>query len=362
MNPKVLIMAGGTGGHIFPAMSVARNLAAKGMTVHWLGAEKGMETQLVDNNEFKLHLLSVSALKGGGIGRKLKFPYYLLISLIQVWSIFKTFKPDMVVGFGGYASGPGGIVAKIANVPLVLHEQNAVAGLTNKYLSFFASKVIQAFPNTFDEKRKPVTMGNPVRNELVLLRTSENIAVELNNVLVLGGSLGAQRLNEMVPQAFAKIPGTKRPQIWHQAGKGKSEDTKKIYEALNVSAKVDSFITDMAEAYSWADIVICRSGASTVSELAAIGKAALFMPYPWHKDRQQFINADYLVSANAAKIISQDDQGVEELSSTIVSLLSDPKKLTTMTANARQKGLPDSVDRIGELIEQFLSKRGLHHD
>lgn len=350
----ILIMAGGTGGHIFPAIAIARHLKAQGHEVHWLGAQQGMESRLVDNAEFPLHLLPVTAMKGGNLRRKLLFPLNLLRSLWAVASLFRVIQPAVVVGFGGYATGPGGIIAALTRRPLVLHEQNAVAGFTNRMLAGVAQTVIEAFPGTFAANHKIRTLGNPVRDELVALRKQTVGPAKFDNLLVLGGSLGAQTLNHWVAEAIAALPESDRPQVWHQAGAGKTEPVQNLYAEKELNARVDAFIDKMDEAYAWADLVVCRSGASTVSELAAIGKASLLMPYPWHKDRQQFINADYLVRAGAARVMPQDDTAVTTLSQTLLEMRHQPEILQQMAASAKAQGLPEAVTLIGKEITDLL--------
>ena len=354
MSQTILMMAGGTGGHIFPALAVARHLQALGYQLHWLGAKQGMESTLIDAKEFPLHLVPVTAMKGGGLLRKLWFPVNLLRALWSVFRLFGQIKPDVVVGFGGYASGPGGIMALMLGKHLVLHEQNAVAGFTNRILARFAHKVIEAFPNTFAPSYKLHTLGNPVRAELVALRATWQSPVAMERVLVLGGSLGAQTLNALVPEGIAAMLPEDRPEIWHQAGPGKNAAVADRYLKAGINARVDAFISHMDEAYAWADIVVCRSGASTVSELAIVGKPALFMPYPWHKDRQQFVNADYLVNAGAATLMPQDDTGAATLGETLSYLRRHPEALQTMAEHARSQGKPDAVALIGQVIIDLL--------
>jgi len=359
MTSRVLIMAGGTGGHIFPALAIAEQLRKQGLEVHWLGAKKGMEEQLIPQHEFPLHLIPVSALLGGNIVRKLKFPINLVRSLISARKLIKTLQPEVVVGFGGYASGPGGLIAKLSGIPLVLHEQNAVVGLTNKLLSRVANSVIEAFPGTFDRSVSALALGNPVRQNVIDASKSSVPGAVLNRLLILGGSLGAVQLNELVPAALAEIPADIRPEIRHQAGKDKDQKTAALYKQLNVDAEVFPFIGDIAEAYSWADLIICRSGASTVSELAIMGKPAIFFPYPWHKDRQQFINAEYLARDNAALVIDDSDQSRQLLVDSLKSLINKPEQLTQMAARAKAKGLPNSVSDICRQITDLIpNKRG----
>jgi len=354
MTPRVLVMAGGTGGHIFPALAIAEHLRADGIEVHWLGAFNGMEEQLVPQYEFPLHLIPVSALLGGNFLRKIRFPLNLIRALFATRKVFKTLDPDVVVGFGGYASGPGGLVAKMSGVPLVLHEQNAVVGLTNRLLSRFANCVIEAFPGSFDSSVRALSLGNPVRKSVIASSEIQRKPEGLKRILILGGSLGAVQLNELVPAALAELPEEIRPEIRHQTGKNKDQPTELLYKNLDVKAEVCAFITDMAEAYSWADLVICRSGASTVSELAVMGKPAIFFPYPWHKDRQQYINADYLAETKAALVIDENAQSQQLLVDSLHRLIREPERLAQMAKLTKEKGLPNSVSDICRQITDFI--------
>ncbi|MDN3650526.1 undecaprenyldiphospho-muramoylpentapeptide beta-N-acetylglucosaminyltransferase [Reinekea marina] len=343
---KVMIMAGGTGGHIFPANAVADALKERGMDVHWLGSIRGMEQSIVEKLGYPFHGLPVSAWHGGKL-RKLMTPINLLRSLWVCYGLFRKQKPDVVVGFGGYPSAPGGLMASMLNIPLVLHEQNGTPGLTNKKLAHRASMVLQAFPNTF-AGQYPV-VGNPVRKALAsmtkpsLRKQSPSGAL---NVLVLGGSLGAQAINELMPKAAALL---KEPvNVWHQTGRGKKASVQDQYTSGN--AKVTEFIDDMAEAYRWADVVVARSGASTVSEIAAVGLPALFVPYPWHGDKQQYRNAEWLCNENCAQWIEQSELTPKVLAEKITDWQRNREGLIAQADKAWHLGIRDSAEIMVEYI------------
>lgn len=352
---RILIMAGGTGGHIFPAMAVAEALEATGYAVSWLGARRGMEADLVPRAGYDLHALSVSAWQGGGMGRKLLAPPNLLRALVEAWSVQRRLRPVAVIGFGGYASAPGGLAAVLSGIPLLLHEQNGVPGLTNARLARFASRVLQAFPDTFPGEVEVV--GNPVRQALCDLPAPEKRGLGGHRrlrVLVMGGSQGAKALNEQVPAALGLMSVSARPEVWHQAGRGKAEDTMAMYRHASVDASVVEFVDDMEKAYRWADLVIARSGASTVSELAAVGVYALLVPYPWHKDRQQYRNADWLVSQNAAEVIDQSELTPQRLAQRLTYWHSHRDELKRRAVNSWRCGIRDSAHRVVRVINETI--------
>ncbi len=352
---RVLIMAGGTGGHIFPAMAVAEALQAEGYAVSWLGAARGMEKDLVPRAGFDFQGLAVSAWQGGGLGRKLKAPFNLTSALWQALGVMKRLKPVVVVGFGGYASAPGGLAAWLRGVPLVLHEQNGVPGLTNARLAKRATRVLQAFPDTFPGEVEVV--GNPVREALCSLPepTRRGVAGHRRlRVLVMGGSQGAQALNDTVGPAVASLSSANQPEVWHQAGRNKVEATLAVYRKAGVEASVVEFVDDMAKAYAWADLVICRSGASTVSELASVGLFSLLVPYPWHKDRQQYRNAEWLVGAEAAELIDQSELTSEYLGQRLAYWHSHRNELKTGAMNAWRIGIRDSAQRVVRVVNDII--------
>ncbi|WP_263260468.1 undecaprenyldiphospho-muramoylpentapeptide beta-N-acetylglucosaminyltransferase [Pseudomonas sp. RIT-PI-S] len=343
MAGNVLIMAGGTGGHVFPALACAREFQARGYGVHWLGTPRGIENELVPAAGFTLHTISASGLRGKGRGALLKAPWMLLKSVLQARAIIRRLRPICVVGFGGYVTGPGGLAARLSRVPVVVHEQNAVAGTANRLLLPLASRVCEAFPHTFASSAKCLTTGNPVRSELFLETPRQPLPGRRARLLVMGGSLGAEPLNKLVPQALASLPEVHRPEVFHQAGKQHDAATAERYKAAGVEAQVAPFIADMAQAYAWADLVICRAGALTVSELAAAGLPSLLVPLPHAIDDHQSRNADFLAREGAAFVMPQATTGAAELAARLEEVLMQPQKLMTMAETARRLAKPDAT-------------------
>ncbi|MDB5982459.1 MAG: murG, partial [Pseudomonas sp.] len=326
MGANVLIMAGGTGGHVFPALACAREFQARGYSVHWLGTPRGIENQLVPEAGLPLHLINMTGLRGKGVLALFKAPFVLLKALLQARKIVKQLRPVCVLGLGGYVTGPGGIAAKLAGVPLIIHEQNAIAGTANRSLVPFASRVCEAFPNTFSASAKRRTTGNPVRTELFLETPRQALAGRKARLLVLGGSLGAEPLNKLLPAALELLPPELRPEVFHQAGKNHDEITAERYRTAGVEAQVAPFIKDMAQAYGWADLVVCRAGALTVSELAAAGLPSLLVPLPHAIDDHQSRNADYLAREGAAFVMPQATTGVAEMAARLKEVLMQPEQ------------------------------------
>lgn len=355
-NLTVMIMAGGTGGHVFPALAVADVLGKSGAHVEWLGTPRGIENTLVPAAKIELHHVSVEGVRGKGILGLLKAPFLIVLAITQAISIFRKVKPNVVIGFGGFASGPGGIAAKILGKPLVIHEQNAIAGTTNRLLSKIATRVLAAFDGAFAvAKIDSQVVGNPVRDVIANLpspterydeRTAKKEALHL---LVLGGSLGAKAINELVPQALAKVSAHERPVVRHQSGKNHVEATIANYMQQQVNAKVDAFVDDMAAAYAWADIVICRAGALTVSELAAAGVAAVLIPLPTAIDDHQTHNADILVKAGAGISLAQQELTAEKLAALLIDQLYERANLKRMATNARSLALPQAAETVATI-------------
>lgn len=349
MAANVLIMAGGTGGHVFPALACAQEFQRRGYQVHWLGTPRGIENEVVPAAGLPLHLIEVSGLRGKGIGALLKAPLQLLRSLWQARRIIRQLQPVCVLGLGGYVTGPGGLAAKLAGVPLVIHEQNAVAGTANRSLAPFAQRVCEAFPDTFASSEKRRTTGNPVRPELFL----EAPRVALNNrrprLLVLGGSLGAEPLNKLLPAALAQVPASQRPEVMHQAGRQHDEITRTRYAEAGVEADVVPFIKDMAQAYVWADMVICRAGALTVCELAAAGLPSFLVPLPHAIDDHQTRNAEYLAKEGAALLLPQAKTDAAALAAQLTEVMMHPEKLETMGGAARRLARPDATRQVVDI-------------
>ncbi|MGP9767590.1 undecaprenyldiphospho-muramoylpentapeptide beta-N-acetylglucosaminyltransferase [Halomonas sp. AOP13-D3-9] len=346
---RVLIMAGGTGGHVFPALSLAKALQAQQVDVEWLGSPRGIENRLVPEAGIRLHTIAVSGLRGNGLTGWLKAPLNLSRAILQARAVIDGFKPHVVVGLGGFASGPGGLAAWLTRVPLVIHEQNAVAGLTNRVLSRLAKRTFAAFPEAFGARADVI--GNPVRDDIAALgstpRDEKTLSSRPLRLLVVGGSLGAVALNKRLAPALAALPIEQRPQVRHQAGKDREAATAENYQQHGVSAEVSPFIEDMADAYEWADLVVCRAGALTVAELAAAAKPALLVPFPFAVDDHQRINAQVLVKAGAAQCVVQSELTVERLSEYLHQLLV-PTTLAAMASKARQAAHLDATKRLVE--------------
>lgn len=355
MDANVLIMAGGTGGHVFPALACAREFQSRGYKVHWLGTPRGIENELVPQAGLTLHLINVTGLRGKGRLSLLKAPLMLLKALMQARKVVRELKPVCVVGFGGYVTGPGGLAAKLAGVPLIIHEQNAVAGTANRSLASFASRVCEAFPDTFAASKKRRTTGNPVRVELFLETPRQALAGRKARLLVLGGSLGAEPLNKLLPEALAQLPVDIRPEVFHQAGKNHDETTAERYRNVGVEAQVAPFIQNMAQAYSWADLVVCRAGALTISELAAAGLPSLLIPLPHAIDDHQSRNADYLAREGAAFVMPQATTGVAEMAARLKEVLMQPEQLNSMARTARRLAKPDATNTVVDVCVEVAN-------
>jgi UDP-N-acetylglucosamine--N-acetylmuramyl-(pentapeptide) pyrophosphoryl-undecaprenol N-acetylglucosamine transferase len=303
----VLIAAGGTGGHIFPALAVAYQLQSKGIKIHWVGSSRHLETRLVKPH-FSFTALTIESLRGRGLKSYALLPLRLTRAIGQALRVVKRCKADVVITFGSFVSGPVGLAAWLCRIPLVVHEQNAISGMTNRQLSKLAKKVLQAFPDTFTESDRVSTVGNPVRLELQQLARPElrfaQRALPLR-ILVLGGSQGAKAVNRVVSEWVQQYALADEVEIWHQAGLAHHENIKKDYELSDVKIKVDAFIDNMAAAYAWADLVICRAGALTVSEIMAVGVASIMIPFPFAVDDHQFKNAQILVNEEAAEVMRE---------------------------------------------------------
>ncbi|MGR6873424.1 undecaprenyldiphospho-muramoylpentapeptide beta-N-acetylglucosaminyltransferase [Pseudomonas sp. HK3] len=342
---NVMIMAGGTGGHVIPAMSVAKELKIKGYTVHWLGSVKGIENDLVPDAGYTLHRISVTGLRGSGILKAMLAPLQILRALWQTLKVYRQVKPVMALGMGGFASGPGGLMAYILRVPLVIHEQNAIPGMTNSILSGLAKYLLQAFEGTFPQKKNAKSVGNPVRQSIVAIAAPEKRLAEHSeklNVLVVGGSLGAVGINNVMIDVMAM--DAKHINVWHQAGKRNYEAVKSGYQSAGIiDVKVSDFIADMAKAYEWADVVVCRSGALTVSEMMAAGVASILVPYPFAVDDHQTANGQFLVDAGAAKLKPQAELSAQNLLEELNHLQSNRELLLEMSKAARSLAKPDSA-------------------
>lgn len=346
---NVLIMAGGTGGHVFPALACAREFQARGYSVHWLGTPRGIENELVPQAGLPLHLIQVSGLRGKGKLSLLKAPFTLVKAVLQARRIIRELKPVCVLGFGGYVTGPGGVAARLCGVPLVIHEQNARAGTANRLLVPLSARVCEAFPGTFEGNDKLRTTGNPVRPELFLDTPREALGERPARLLVLGGSLGAEPLNKLLPKALSEVAESLRPQVFHQAGKQHAQITAERYREAGVEAQVEPFISDMAQAYGWADMVVCRAGALTVSELAAAGLPSMLVPLPHAIDDHQTHNAQYLAREGAAFLMPQATTGAAQLAERLNEVLMQPEKLHTMAGTARRLAKPAATSTVVDI-------------
>ena len=359
MGERVMIMAGGTGGHVFPALAVAEDLRARGVDVFWLGTRNSFEARVVPESGISMEWIDVQGLRGTGIKRWLVAPFKLVLAMSQALAVLIRRRPNAVLGMGGFVAGPGGVMARVMGIPLIIHEQNAIPGMTNQWLSRIASQVLEAFPGSFGSERKASVIGNPVRPEIAALPTpAERMAGREYplRLLVLGGSLGAQILNETVPNALATIEPNLRPVVRHQAGRDKDEAALAGYLAAGVEANVQPFVTDMAEAYGWADLVICRSGALTVSELAAAGVAAVLVPFPYAVDDHQTHNAAFLCDQGAARLMPQSELNADSLSACLKELLSDRAQLQRMAEKARAMAQPESTQRVADICQEACNQ------
>lgn len=349
-NKRILIMAGGTGGHVFPALAVAEMMRQQGWTVEWLGTRQGMEADIVRRAGFPLHFISITGVRREGIIKRLLAPLRLCLALIQALFILYRFKPNVVLGMGGFAAGPGGLAAWILRKPLVIHEQNAIAGVTNHLLSRFATRVLEGFPDSFRKRTNAIYTGNPVRSTLLQIPSPEHRFEGKDKlplkVLILGGSQGAQALNALCPEAFGYIALAERPMVRHQTGSRKKEITELAYKEADVQATIQPFIQDMAEAYAWADVVICRAGALTVAELAAVGVGSILIPFPYAVDDHQTYNGRFLERGGAAQMISQTVLNPQGLADIIVGLTRNRAKVFAMAKAAQRLSRPDAAEKV----------------
>ncbi len=337
-NRPVMIMAGGTGGHIYPALAVANELRARQCPVFWLGTRNGLEARVIPPTHIEMEWIDIRGLRGNGLLGWLAAPYRLTRSVFQALAIIRRRNPAAVLGMGGFVSGPGGVAAFLTQRPLLIHEQNAVAGLTNRLLARLARVVLQAFPGSFSDRANVTTVGNPVRADIAALPLpAERFANRQGRlrVLVLGGSLGAKSLNENVAGAIARFAVPDMPEVWHQSGQQTEQLATAAYKNQGIAARIDAYIEDMAEAYGWADLVICRAGALTVAEVSAAGLAAIFVPYPLAVDDHQTANAREHVARGAALTISDSDLSGENLYKALLQLGTDRADLLKRAEIAR---------------------------
>lgn len=353
MSRTIVIMAGGTGGHIMPGLAVADELRRHGWKVVWMGNPDGMEARLVPEHGYETAWVRFAALRGKGLLRKLLLPFNLLRGFQQAWAHFSRIRPDVVLGMGGFISFPGGMMAALRGIPLVLHEQNSVPGLANRVLAAVADRVLTGFPGVF---RKGRWVGNPVRHPITVLPEPslrygehERESGARLRLLVIGGSLGAQALNETAPQALALLPPEARPEVLHQAGERHVEALRAAYAAAGVEARTTAFVDDMAAVYGWADVVVCRAGALTVAELAAAGVASILVPYPLAVDDHQTSNARFLAHAGAAMLLPQTELTAERLA--LIRNLTRAQ-LLEMAEKARELAMPFATEAVVEACRE----------
>ena len=352
VNKTLMVMAGGTGGHVYPAMAVADELQSRGWNVVWLATEGGMENRLIAGKSYAVAVINMKGVRGKGLLRLISLPFQLLKACAQSFTAIKKYQPNVVLGMGGFAAFPGGLMAWLMQKPLVIHEQNSVAGLTNKVLAKLAKKVLVAFPAAF--KGKASLVGNPVRSDITVLESPEarfSGRTGAMRWLIVGGSLGAQALNDVVPKALALIPDAQRPTVIHQAGEKHIAALQANYQAAGVDANAKAFINDMAAMYAWADCVICRAGALTIAELSAAGVASVLVPFPFAVDDHQTTNAAYLVDAGAALLVQQSDL----TEAVLLKILQDlsREKCVEMAIKARSLGKLDATKAVADICMEL---------
>lgn len=350
-DAPVLIMAGGTGGHIFPGLAVAEELRRRGIPVLWMGAAGGLETELVPKAGIAIETLDIGGVRGKGLVTLLKAPLRIVRAVLAARRSLRRLRPRSVLSMGGFAAGPGGIAAWLSGTPLLVHEQNRIPGATNRVLAKVARRVLAGFADAFAPAQKALWVGNPVRANIAAIAAPAQRLAEHGGaprLLILGGSLGAQALNTRVPAAVALFAPPQRPQIRHQCGARHADAARAAYAAAGVSATVEPFIDDMAQAYAWADLVLCRAGALTLAEIAAAGCGAVLVPYPHAVDDHQTRNADAFVAAGAAVRIAETDATSERLHEELARLLADHAHLISMAQAARGLAKPDAAQRIAD--------------
>jgi UDP-N-acetylglucosamine--N-acetylmuramyl-(pentapeptide) pyrophosphoryl-undecaprenol N-acetylglucosamine transferase len=350
-SAPVLIMAGGTGGHIFPGLAVAAALRARDVPVLWLGARGGMENGIVPEHHIELRMLPVAGLRGKGLRQRLAAPWMLARAGVAAWRALRDIRPRSVLSLGGYVAGPGGIAAWLQRRPLLVHEQNRIAGFTNRVLAKRARKVMAGFADAFPAALHAEWTGNPVRAEIAALPAPAARFANRSGtprLLVLGGSLGARSLNNGLPNALSRIPAERRPEVLHQCGAPHVEATRAAYARVEVEARVEPFLADMASAYAWADLVVCRAGALTLAELAAAGLGAILMPFPQAVDDHQTKNAEGFLAAGAAVLVQDRDFDPARFAGMLERMLRDPDKRLAMAHAARALARPDAAAVIAQ--------------
>ncbi|RRJ85344.1 undecaprenyldiphospho-muramoylpentapeptide beta-N-acetylglucosaminyltransferase [Aestuariirhabdus litorea] len=340
-SPRILIAAGGTGGHIFPAMAVANELMQRGVDVRWLGTPGSMEARLVPQQGLEIDLVQMKGVRGKGVLQLLKAPFMVARALWQALALLRRFQPDCVLGMGGYVTAPAGMAAKLLGIPLVIHEQNAVAGMSNRLLSKISSRTLEAFEGTFTGLNNRICTGNPVRQDIASL---EHLPLEESlRVLVVGGSLGALAINQVMPEALKLVEPGCKIKVWHQTGQRDCERSMASYRDNHLEARVEPFIEDMAAAYSWADLVICRAGALTIAELACAQLPSILVPFPFAVDDHQTANARHLSDRGAAVLLPQNEMTKERVAALLTDFASHREQLKRMAAAASTAARVDAT-------------------
>ncbi|MFP7722547.1 undecaprenyldiphospho-muramoylpentapeptide beta-N-acetylglucosaminyltransferase [Lysobacter sp. A3-1-A15] len=353
----VMILAGGTGGHIFPGLAVAKALRERGVPVVWLGADGGMETRLVPQHGIEIETIAVRGIRGKGAATLLAAPFKVWRAVAQARAVLRERKPAAVISFGGFAAGPGGLAARLARVPLLVHEQNRAPGMTNRVLVRMAEEVMTGFPDTFPDRAESV-VGNPVRDEIAAVPGPDQRFQGRNGplrLLVLGGSQGARALNDAVPDALRRLRGAIAFEVRHQSGEAMQEATTQAYAQAGIAASVEPFIADMAGAYAWADVVVCRAGALTLAELCAVGVGSILVPFPQAVDDHQAKNAQYLFDRGAAQVLPQGETLGERLSATL-EILSERVDLLRMAQSARALAQPDAARKVAAITLDTIQR------
>lgn len=342
---KIIIMAGGTGGHIYPALACAQVFKDKGLDVQWLGSKGGMEEVLVADHDIALHSLSIKGVRGKGVLGLLVAPFRVLHAIGQAIAVLQKVKPDVVLGMGGFVAGPGGVAARLLGIPLVIHEQNAIAGTTNKLLSKVANLKLQAFDGAIPNA---ISVGNPIRSDILeqQVRMPRNGVARPLRLLVVGGSLGAKAINDVIPQVLLNWPSTQRLDVWHQTGLRNFDVVSEQYKIAKVEARVEAYLENMDQAYYWADVVLCRAGAMTVSELAIAGLPSILVPYPHAIDDHQTANAQYLEQVGAAYLLPQAQLTCEKIISLLSTFVESEDTLLKMGEQAKLVARPNATQDV----------------
>ena len=347
----IMIMAGGTGGHVFPGLAVAAELKARHRDVVWLGTQRGLGARLVPQHGIEIEWITIAGVRGKGLLAWVSAPFRIAKAVLQALDAWRRRRPAAVLGMGGFVAGPGGVAAWLSRLPLIIHEQNSVAGSTNRWLAPLAARVFEAFPGSFPARAHAELVGNPVRSSLVPAELPQSRLLARRalrrRVLVIGGSQGARILNQTVPRALAELPAHSRPEVWHQAGRGLA-DARAAYIAAQVDARVVEFIDDMSEAYQWADLVVARAGALTVSELTMVGVGAILVPFAAAIDDHQTLNAQHFARGGAGRVLAERELTPEVLARALAECLGDLDGLVAMGEAAHAQAKHGVAERIAE--------------